>query len=419
MTISISPAQINDPLFASQYESQIDQAILSTPENPDLYILKSVCLLHTGKYEEALKYAKKGVGADPNNLTSYVTLASCYHHLGELEEEYNTYAYAYSKCNHIPSINWNFSHVLLRRGSDQLGWTLYDWRKVHLPNHTRFRQPDITQTLLKGGTLFVHAEQGLGDQIQFLRYIPTLKKYFDKIIYESSSELYHLVSDNADSLGIDYVICRSKDFSVNVKFDHHCSVMDIPLYFVKVSVYPEDFKENMYGSLPNWVKEIRKSVIEEWDKSLFSNFKSSNQKTVGLNWRGSPNHPNDKNRSIPHPDIFKPLSDNVLISLDLGEPVKTDYMLYNVRDGLPNVAYTAAFIKNLDVVVTVDSMIAHLAGSMGKKCIMMLPYLSEWRWGLNDTITPLYPSITMVRQGPDRKWEPVVDKVKEIIDHEI
>jgi hypothetical protein len=171
--------------------------------------------------------------------------------------------------------------------------------------------------------------------------------------------------------------------------------MDLPYFFHEcIPLF-----QNAYLETPP-------SIDETWSNLL----KPYENKIIGINWRGSAGHPNDRNRSA-NIGVFEPLSKaGTLISLDLEEPPQTSFDVLNACGGFVSAEYTASLITQLDVVVTVDSFIAHLAGSLGIKTFILLPLQNEWRWGNGETQI-WYNSVTLVKQTTKGDWTGPIQKV--------
>jgi len=417
MNIHIKPEDINNPNFANLHESNIDKAILATPLNSELYMLKGICAIHRGDYNEALDYALQGIGLEPYKASNYITLASVYYLLENYVAEGESYEKGYSISKTCASLNWNYSHYLLRTGQFKFGYDLYRWRKVHLNGHRRFLTPDLASTkpynyfykdiisTRKQSGIIVWAEQGLGDIVMSLSYLPMLENFYTEVIVEVPEQLYNLVYINKNKLGVSKVVLKTSDGSFPFDIEHYdnVSLMDLPYFFHKEipifmgdSLYTPTDVDNTWLALLNEIKD----------------------KKIGINWRGSSVHPNDKNRSA-NINIFEPLSKvGSLISLDLEEPPKTDFEVYNACGGFVSAEYTASLISQLDYVVTVDSFIAHLAGSLGVKTCLLLPYQNEWRW-LDGKKQTWYQSVDLFKQEIKGDWNIPIENVVKYIKNDI
>ena len=229
---------------------------------------------------------------------------------------------------------------------------------------------------LDGKTILVFCEQGLGDAIQFVRYV---KKLNGRVIVHAHRPLASLLDGEV-------IVGDVGEVTELPEYDYVCSVMSLPTLL-------QDFE--ISGEQYLWAKE----------KSVGG---------VGVVWGGTPGHPQDQdpvtNRSIPV-DYFRKL-DADLVSLqledrpDLGKP-----WFPSLTDGIRDMKDTAEIMRGLDLIITCDTSTAHLAGALGCPCWLLLPYVSCWRWGVDSDMTPWYDSVRIFRQQEPGNWDAVFDEV--------
>ena len=301
---------------------------------------------------------------------------------------------------------WNKSLLKILNGDYLEGWQLYEWRwKTELLIHLRgYKQPLWldTQSLLNK-TLLIYPEQGLGDYIQCIRYAVLVEQLGATVILEVPSELMSLVS----TLKGQFTLVESG--KPLPEFDYHCPVMSLPLAFkTTVDTIPAD--------LPYlYTNEDKK---QHWQEKL-------GNKTVtriGLVWSGSTTHNNDHNRSL----LLQQLSSLLELPVEfhsLQKEVRTVDIktltefpsIHQHQDDLQDFSDTAALVDAMDIIISVDTSVAHLAGAMGKKVFVLLPYAPDYRWMLDRPDSPWYPSATLFRQPALDDWESVIVEIKQLL----
>lgn len=371
------------------------KCIFFYPEIPSTYCNLALQYKNEGNHEESYKIYQQGIERlpqDPNIRYNYaIELAE----QKQFDEAIKQYKKSIELNPNFPQAHFNLSLLNLFIGNYEEGWKGYDWRFDYIDVFRRFKER-FTGQEWKGEdgtnkTILVYNEQGVGDTIQFARYLPKLKEKGFKVILEVPFELMDIMYQ---SEGIDEVfLLRSKNIP---NYDYHVSIGSLPAL---LQIY-KPFWDGPY------IKPTGSS------QKYFNNYKQF--KKVGICWAGNPIHRNDKNRSCFLKE-FKVINDiyNVkLFSLqkdvrprfwgdmgvvDLTEDCR-DMGVVNMGDMLIDFNYTAAIMKCMDYIVTVDSAIAHLAGAMNLPCFLLLPYMADFRWGVEGDKTDWYPSIKLVRQ---------------------
>ena len=336
--------------------------------------------------------------------------AKAYNNRGLVLVDMHRYEEAAADYNHAISIDpeyqsayWNKAILSLLTGNYEQGWLLYETRWKGLLKYFKqsFPQPLwLGEQSLVGKTLFIYPEQGLGDFIQFCRYVSMLEALGAKVILEAPKALKKLVSTLKGSFEMVEAGATLPDF------DYHCPIMSLPLAF-KTTL------NKIPAAIPYLYADNQKSQV--WLKSLGKKSKPR----VGLVWSGSTIHKNDRYRSIQleqlEPLLSLPFEFHVLQKEirehDLGV-IETYPQLKVHSDALTDFSETAALIQHMDLVISVDTSVAHLAGAMGKKCWVLLPYSPDFRWLLNRSDSPWYPSLTLFRQHKPLDWTSVVNQVK-------
>jgi len=248
---------------------------------------------------------------------------------------------------------------------------------------------------LKGATLLLYTEQGLGDTIQMARYASVAKQRGARVVLEVHPPLKRLLSSVP---GVDTIVGMGQPLP---PFDFHCALMSAPLAFGT--------------TLENIPQPFRYVSVEAAAKAHWA--LDTPHRRAGFAWSGSRTLVNDINRSIPLA-LMRPLFDRVSTAVSLQKDVRDEdrpalagARLGQANEALNNFADTAALIEHLDLVVTVDTSVAHLAGAMGKSVWILLPFSPDWRWLLDRTDSPWYPTARLFRQPRPGDWAPVIDEV--------
>jgi hypothetical protein len=309
------------------------------------------------------------------------------------------------------SLDSNFAEAQFELGMVQLtlgdfedGWVSYEQRwstRRFLPYLRDFKSPLWTgEQSLNGLTILLHAEQGFGDTIQFVRYAPSVTRLGATVVLEVQPELVSLMTDAGIATR---VIARGERL---VPFDLHCPLMSLPHAF-RTSV----------ATIPAQVPYLKvpRNRIAKWEKQL-----PSGRPLVGISWAGGRSHNNDINRSITLAR-FAPILDLAEVQfVSLQQCASADDRMFlvshrnvfSVGDNLLDFSDTAAVISQLDCVISVDTAVAHLAGSLATKTLLLLPFAADFRWQSFDDDSKWYPTAKLFRQPRSGDWESVIEKIR-------
>ncbi len=261
-------------------------------------------------------------------------------------------------------------------------------------------QPQWNGESLDGKTILLHAEQGFGDTLQFIRYAPQVAKRGGSVIVECPIELSTILRGVE---GINRIITKGDSWP---SYDVQSSIMSLPLIF---GTTPDTIPSQPYLSVPP-------DRIAAWRERLGN---PDARHRVGIVWAGRPEHKNDRRRSM-RLDQFAPLTEIKsanFFTLQKGPAAAQaatpppGMSLIDFTSDLHDFVETAALITNLDLVICVDTSIAHLAGAIGKPVWLLLPHAPDWRWMLNRTDTPWYPTMRLFRQPSPGDWPAVMADV--------
>jgi tetratricopeptide (TPR) repeat protein len=413
-----------------------DAALECDPGNPDLLNQRAVALLDLSRPREALDSLEHALARKPAFIEALGNRGNALIKLNRPLEAIDSYEAARAIGGDTAQILTNRGHALRRldRPHDAIidldqaiaiapqfpeahferslaklslgefgeGWQSYEWRwatGAFVPHRRDFKSPLWTGAQsLAGKTILLHAEQGLGDTIQFLRFVPLVAKLGSSVTLEIQPEFVSLLS-RVD--GADRVMARGDALP---SFDLHCPLMSLP-YALTTSI----------ATIPAAIPyiDVPPHIIAAWSNRL-----PQGKPRLGVVWAGRPIHHNDVNRSIglaPIAPLFDiPSLQFVSLQRDLGE---TDAALLNERGvlnlgaQLHDFADTAAVISLLDRVITVDTAVAHLAGALGKPVHILLPYAADFRWLREREDSPWYPTAKLLRQPGFGDWDSVVARL--------
>ena len=305
-----------------------------------------------------------------------------------------------------PDYHYNLAHSLLLEGKLEEGFLEYEWRKKRPEFLKRtFTKPELQNEDIYNKKILLWDEQGIGDIIQFIRYAKLLKQRGAEVYFQCASNVVGLFKDFKF---VDKIIPRVSDEEPAVEYDYHISLLSLPRYFsTTIETIPDKDK---YIS-PN------QNLVEKW-KIYFSKFHT---KKVGIAWAGNPKHTNDKNRSVKlkcFANLFKN-KNYTFFSLQKGAGLEQaeefNDELIVLDSNINTLSDTAAIIENLDFVISVDTSVVHLAGALGKKTLLLLPFSPDWRWLKEEDYSVWYDSVKIFRQKSPGNWDEVFEEVSQYI----
>ena len=378
------------------YEA-LDKATNIKPDYAEAYSNKGNALKLLEKYDDAVKAYSKAIQLKPNYAEAYNNRGVIYKELSQMNLALKDLKKAISLKPDYPEANSTMGVTLLLTGNFSKGWEQYEWRWKDLsdPSVIRsFKQPlwDGKKSL-KDKSILLYSEQGLGDTIQFSRYILLIKALGAKVILETHKELLNIVGSIDSNIT---VILMGQTLP---HFDFQCPLLSLPLKFgTGLKNIPS----------PNRYIWADKRIVPKWKKKIGSQKKP----LIGLVWEGNPLHKNDYNRSILLAELIPHLPkkyEYIGLQKDIRESnlktLKRSSMIDNLIDNNVSMDDTAAIIENLDIVISVDTSVAHLSASMGKPTWILLPFVPDWRWLLNRNDSPWYKSVKLFRQEKRGNWE--------------
>lgn len=365
-----------------------------------------------GRPEEACASYRSALEAKPRYASALSNLGRVRHEMGYYDEALDLYDRALAIDPAAADAHANRAIVLLQMGRFEEGWDEYEWRwrtSGFATLRRDFRQPPWDGGDLGGRTILLHAEQGLGSAIQFVRYASMVAACGGRVVLECKKPLFRLFSSlrTGSDAPVSHLVIKGEKIPT---FDVHAPLMSLPrLLKTRLDTIPAPIP---YLSADD-------TIVEKWRDRLARR----GRRKIGLVWAGNPQHENDRNRSMPASALI-PLvqrDGDSFFSLQVGPQAAELAALpagavVDLAPDLDDFADTAALIANLDLVIAVDTAVAHLAGAMGRPVWLLVPHVAEWRWLRNREDTPWYPIMTLFRQTAPGDWDGVIRRVRDRLD---
>ena len=379
------------------------RAVELRPDYADAFNNRAVALNELNRWEEALQSCERALEIRPGYAEAFNNRGLVLQELRRWDEALRSFQRAIELRPDYAEPRWNMSLLHLLRGDYERGWELYEWRwktEDIAPFVRAFSRPIwLGKEDLAGKTLLVHAEQGLGDIIQFCRYLARVEARNARVIFEAPAALAGLMSSSFPAIR---VIAKGAKLP---EFDFHCPLASLPLAF-----------GTTVESVPSRSGYLRVDALRErqWRQRLGE----TTRPRIGIAWAGNPDQRNDHNRSMEFSRL-EPLFD-----LDLEWHCLHKDLRVGDKDAvarfpgmrlwggeLHDFADTAALIGALDVVISVDTSVAHLTCALGKPTWMLLSSFTDYRWPLDRDESPWYSTARVFRQPRIGDWDAVIEKV--------
>lgn len=382
-----------------------DAALALKPDAAEIHNNRGNALLDLNRPAEALVSFDRALTLKPEYAEALVNRANALRDLNRSSEAIASCDAALALDPDLAEAHWNKGLEQLLIGDFEQGFANYEWRWKRAGNTPRdFGAPQWRDEDVTDKTILLHAEQGFGDTIQFMRYVPLLAGRGAKIVLEVPDSLMPLIGT------VDGVIATISRGQQHPPIDLHCPLMSLPLAF-----------GTTLATIPASVPYLRAPAerIEAWRARL----PASGKLRVGLVWSGKPTHRNDHNRSIAFaqlaPLLAVPNIDFVSLQRDVREAdaaalLNAEAVLRPDLDQA-DFADTAAIIETLDLVIAVDTAVAHLTGALAKPLWPLLPFCPDWRWLLDRTDSPWYPGARLFRQPRIGDWDGAIANVAEAL----
>lgn len=371
----------------------LEQAVARDPANAAAFLNLGNACADLDRLEAAEAHCRRAIGLAPHLAEAHASLGFILTSCGRLDEAIGACEAAIALRPDFTQAHWNQAVAALLAGNFELGFRKYEWRK----RHDRFRRdfidlpgPQWDGSDPAGLTVLVHAEQGLGDTIQFARYLPLIAARGGHPVLACEQTLIPLLTCMP---GVTIV-------AKNAPLPHYdCWIdqMSLPRIFgTRLDTIP-----SAGGYL-----QADPARVARWRGALPAGLR------VGVAWAGNPVHSNDRRRSLGDGDLAGILATPGIgfVSLQVG-PRAGESALQDLSPYLTDFAETAALIAAVDLVLTVDTAVAHVAGAIGKPAWLMLPHAPDWRWLLGRDDTPWYASLRLFRQPTVGDWRAVTAAV--------
>jgi len=394
---NLGAALVRAGCYAEAVES-LTRAVAIRPDSGLSHFNLGVALQATDRLEDAVRAYRAAQRDRGMSVRTAANLGSVLGQLGRHEEALQVYDTALAAAPDDPNLHWNRATTHLLLGHYALGWQDYEWRwrtPARAPRHGA--TPTWSGGPLDGARILLHAEQGFGDTIQFARYAPAVAARGGRVILEVQPALKRLFGGFP---GVEAVHAVGEDLP---SFDLQCPLLGLPL---RIGGIPPAIP---YPALPAGGRQDWRNPDRQGDLH------------VGLVWAGSPTNGVDRRRSL-DPAQLEPLlrvDRAVFVSLQAGAAgEKLDMFGASVIDPMPAVrdfADTAAIIAALDLVIAVDTAVAHLAGTLGKPVWLLNRFDSCWRWQRDREDTPWYRTMRIFRQPQPGDWATPVNRAAAVL----
>ncbi len=404
----------NDLGIALKENGQLDAAVAAfekaitlDPNYAEAHYNLGIVLNDKGQLDGAIAAYQRSIALNPKSVEAHDNLGNTLMAKGELEKAIVAYRRAIALNPNLPEPHYNLAWVLLLRGDWGQGWLEYEWRwktrEFQLPER-EFSKPLWDGSDLNGRTILLHAEQGFGDAIQFMRYVPLVAGRGGRVVVEVRPQLLRLLRQLP---GVEQWIPSGQPLPA---FDVRCPLMSLPhLFATTMQTIPA--QEPL---------RLDPDLVQTWRHRLQS--QPSGLK-VGLVWAGSPTFKGDRTRSMTLDRLaaLSSVRDVTFYSLQKGAAATaadrppTGLQLVNLAPELHDFADTAAAMCMMDLVITTDTSVAHLAGALGRPVWVMLQFMPDWRWLLDRADSPWYPTMQLFRQKKPGDWDGVISHIAEAL----
>ncbi len=383
--------------------TSLERALALSPDYVEAHNNLGNALKAVGRDDDAVRSYRRALDLRPGYAEAHNNLGQALQAQGMVETAVACFDQALALRPGFAQAHWNKAIALLLNGDFEAGWPLYEWRwQVLGPRtaHRHFKEPLwLGETPIAGRTILLHHEQGLGDSLQMLRYVPVLAGLGARIVVEVPQTLAAVA---ATAEGSPTIVVEGAPLP---PFDVQCPCMSLPLAL-----------KTTLANIPATMPYLRAPAPARlpWRDRLGE----KRRRRVGLAWSGAIGHRNDRQRNLPALQLLP------LLELDLEfHSLHKEYrsgdrnlpvLASGIRDWSPHLgdlAATAGLIEQLDLVITVDTAVAHLAGALGKPVWLLLPFAPDYRWLLARADSPWYPTMRLIRQPAVGNWDAVIGHV--------
>ena len=386
--------------------AELKRAHTLDPKDPNVCSNLGGTLQFLCRDTEAMEWFDRALALQPDFVPALINRASSLQQMHRFDEAAAIYNYlrTIDPDNAVPG--WNLSMLHLLTGDFEAGWAGREQRWKLPSNYPKISEPIwLGKGNLEGKTILIGPDEGLGDTIQFARYVPMVAERGARVLLVVQDPLHSLLSGLP---GVSECFPASK--TVFPAFDVHCPIMSLPLAFgTRLDTIPAPAR---------YLPDPAPALVQSWRDRLDRRMPRGKLR-VGLVWSGNPNHDNDHNRSTSLRTLSPLLdADASFISLQKDvKPVDRAFLrersdIIDLTADLTNFVETAALVSCLDLVISIDSSVAHLAAALGRPTWMLVAYVPDFRWLLDREDSPWYPTLRLFRQSKTRDYGEVVDRVR-------
>ena len=380
------------------------------PDSAEAYFNLGIINGKKNNLNKSVRFFKDAIELKPDYAEAYNNLGNTLKGQGKVDQAINYLRKAIKYDPDLAEAHLNLSLALLLKGNFSEGWQEYEWRfkvRKYRGEHRTYDKPEWDGSPFGGKRLLIHDEQGFGDTIQFVRYIPLVKQLGGTVIFETRQPILPLFKNYA---GIDCLTEMRQDGKPSSDFDFFVPLLSIP------------------GKLYSQIKDIPCSIpylraepekIEYWKDQI-----DGPGLKIGIVWAGRPVEENEpaelRNRScrLEDFDVLAKIPNTRLFGLQKGDAadqisgLPPSFQIQNLGEDFDDFSDTAAAIENLDLVISIDTSVAHLAGALGKPVWVLLQHVADWRWLTGRDDNPWYASMRLFRQKQAGDWESVFGQVE-------
>jgi len=416
-----------DPNFAEAHgnlgtalkgKGQLDDAIAAfrrtialNPKSFEAHYNLGTALQEKDNLDEAIVAYRQAIALNPRFVKAHTNLGNALKATGQFDASISAYQKAIALNSDLPEAHTNLALSLLTLGDFQRGWREFEWRwklKEFVPIVRNFVQPLWDGSPLEGRTVLLHCERGFGDTLQFIRYLPLVAQRGGRIVVECPAELQRLFRTLEEAVE---VIAWGQPLPA---FDVHCPLLSLPRIF-----------GTTLTDIPSQVPYLHPdpALVQAWSRTLGP---SDGHLRVGQAWAGSPKFQGDRTRSLKLLQLAPLAAARGVKFFSLqkgpaGEQSKNPpagLELVDLGPQLNDFADTAAVMTLMDLIITTDTSVPHLAGGLGRPVWVMLQFVPDFRWLLDRKDSPWYPSMRLFRQPSRGDWDSVIAEVLKALSHE-
>ena len=388
---------------AEEAIGEYDLALAAYPMDARATFNRANALFRAGRYAESLADFDRLLALSPQHAEGAMTRGLALQALGRHADALAGYNQAIALQKDYADAHFNAALARLTLGDYAAGFAEYEWRwkRAGIARASYGKPLWLGEYPLGRKTILLHAEQGLGDTVQFVRYAPLLARAGATVVLEVQKELRDLLGTLE---GVSAIVARGETLP---GFDVHCPLGSLPLAF-----------KTGLGAVPAGIPYLHASQdrIAKWRPRL----DALPGRRVGLAWAGNPSHINDRNRSIAFsrlaPLLSTPGISFVGLQRDLREgereQIASSQNMLSLGPEFGDLSDCSGVTSSLDLVISVDTAVAHLAAAMGRPTWLLVPFWPDWRWGLSGETSPWYPQARLFRQAADADWDPVLERIR-------